>query len=85
MAFVNVELPDAVAEALRRIAAEQGSTVEAIAAAAISDAIGADPALMPMIETGEAEIAAGLGVPHEDVMVDMRRWASDMRARHTTR
>ena len=85
MAFVNLELPDAVAEALKRIAAEQDSTVEAVAVEAISDAIGADPALLRMIEAGESEIAAGLGVPHDDVMAEMRRWAADMRARHPAR
>lgn len=85
MAFVNIELPDSVAEALKRIAAEQDSTVEAVAAAAISDAIGADPALIRAIDAGEGEIAAGLGVPHDDVIAEMRRWAADIRTRHATR
>jgi predicted transcriptional regulator len=85
MTFVNLELPDAVADALRRMAAEQHTTMEAIATAVIQDALGDDPALRAMAEAGEAEIAAGQGVPHEDVMAGMRRWAADLRARHASR
>ena len=39
MAFVNVELPDVVAEALKRLAAAEGRTVEAIAADALRDGL----------------------------------------------
>ncbi len=85
MTFVNLELPDAVADALRRMAAEQDTTLEAIATAVIQEAVGVDPALHARIEAGEAEIAAGQGVPHEEVMAGLRRWAADLRTRHASR
>lgn len=85
MTFVNLELPDAVANALRRMAAEQDTTIEAIATAVIQEAVGDDPALRAQAEAGEAEIAAGLGVPHEEVMAGLRGWAADLRARNPSR
>jgi predicted transcriptional regulator len=73
MVRISVELPEEVAERLRRIAAAQATTAEAVAAAAISSAMTEetefddDPALQAAIAEAEADVAAGRVHPAEEV------------------
>lgn len=82
MVRISVELPDEVAEALSLAASALQSTPEALAAVAIRDRLTDQSALDASLAAAEAEIEAGLGIPHEAVMQEMRAWASALHARN---
>jgi predicted transcriptional regulator len=81
MVRISVELPDEVAEALARKAADSMTTIESVAAGTLAEAVRDEAALHAALEEAEAELAAGKGVPHEAVMDEMRNWAAAMRKR----
>jgi predicted transcriptional regulator len=85
MVRISVDLPEDVAEALGRAAADRQSTSEAMLADLAQRLIADEAALLATLAQSEAEMAAGLDVPHEEVMAEMRSWAADLRARQAPR
>ena len=85
MVRISVELPEEVAEALARAAAERQSTREAMLVEAARAFVAADDAFDAAVAEGEADLEAGREVPHEEVMQEMRDWAAELRRRHAGR
>jgi predicted transcriptional regulator len=82
MTHISLNLPDELAERLRRLAAESQSTTEALLLGAARDLVAAREGLDAMIARGEADFAGGRVVSHEEVMREMEEWAAGIRARH---
>ncbi|MBU8546696.1 MULTISPECIES: hypothetical protein [Roseomonadaceae] len=85
MVRISVDLPEEVAAALQAAASARQSTPETLAAAAIRDRVADQAALEAALLQAEAEMEAGLGVPHDEVMLEMHAWAAEIRARHASR
>ncbi len=85
MVRISIDLPEEVLDALARRAAAGATTVETLAADAILEAYGDDPALEAALAEAEAGLAAGQGIPHDQVMAEMRGWAAGLRARRGAR
>jgi predicted transcriptional regulator len=83
MVRISVDLPDEVAEALARAAAERQSTREAMLLEAARAFVAADDgfeafvadraAFDAWIAEGEAEAAAGRTIPAEEVFAELRQ------------
>jgi predicted transcriptional regulator len=82
MVRISVDLPEEVAEALDRAAAEMQSTREALLAQAAEVMLADRDALARSIARGLADFEAGRSHPHEDVMAELETWARDLEARH---
>lgn len=85
MVRISVELPEDVAAALARAAAERQSTREAMLVEAARAFVTADDSLDAALAEGEADLEAGREVPHEEVVQEMRDWAAALRRRHAGR
>ncbi|HYZ31686.1 MAG TPA: ribbon-helix-helix protein, CopG family [Crenalkalicoccus sp.] len=85
MVTLSVNLSDDLAERLQRMAREARSTPEDLILAALRERLAEEDALAAAIARGEADIAAGRVVPHEEVMRELREWAAGLRARRTAR
>ena len=72
IATLAVTLSPEAAERLATIAEREHSTPDALAALAVADFLEREAAVVAAIERGQAEIRAGLGIPHEQVMRDIR-------------
>ncbi len=67
-ATLAVTLSIETAEKLTAIAERDNSTPDALAALAVADFLEREAAIVAAIERGRAEIRAGLGIPHDEVM-----------------
>jgi predicted transcriptional regulator len=70
---LTVTVPDAVGESLADVARHEGRTAESVAADAIAEHVAAALELRAKILRGEADIAAGRVIPHEEVMEELAR------------
>ena len=86
---LTITVPDEVAARLAELAAERQMTPEDCAAETLRDALGLEFALPGMtaaetaayIAEGEADVAAGRVVSHEEVMRDLRDIIAQAKAR----
>ena len=85
MTHLRVELPDEVAAALTRLAAETGSTPETLLAEAAAGLLAEREAMERAIAEGEADAEAGRVVGHDEVMREMEAWAAGLRAKAQAR
>ena len=85
MVRISVDLPDAVADRLRRAAGEMQSSPERLLAEAAEALLAERDAFEAAIAEGEADLAAGRVVPLEDVLREMEDWAKSVRARSSAR
>ena len=95
MVRISVDLPEEVAEALTRAAAERQSTREAVLVEAARAFLGPDDgfdafvadkaAFAAWIAEGEADAAAGRLVDHEVVMAELDAWVEEVEAKARTR
>ena len=85
MVRISVELPDEVAARLRQVAGEMQSSPETLLVQAAEAMLADRDAFAAVVTEGEADLAAGREVPHEEVMREMRDWAAELRRRHAAR
>jgi predicted transcriptional regulator len=85
MVRISVDLPDEVAERLRRAASEIQSSPEKLLAEAAEAMLAERDAFDAAIAEGEADVAAGRVLPFEDVLREMEDWAKTVRARSSKR
>jgi len=95
MVRINVELPEEVAEAFGRAAAERQSTREAILVEAARAFLGPDDgfeafvadreAFAAWIAEGEDDAAAGRVVDHDVVMAELNAWVAEVEAKALNR
>jgi len=95
MVRINVDLPEEVAEALGRAAAERQSTREAMLVEAARAFLGPDDgfeafvadreAFAAWIAEGEADAAAGRVVDHDVVMAELNAWVAEVEAKALNR
>jgi predicted transcriptional regulator len=81
----RIDLPDEHAARLSALATFRSTTPEQLLAEPAESLLGDGAALEAALSASQAEMAAGLDVPHEEVMDDMRLWAADLRTRHAAR
>lgn len=81
MAHFSVELPEDVADALRAVANGMQSSPERLLADAARGLLADHAAMEAAIARGEADVAAGRVVPHEEVMAELEEWARALRMR----
>lgn len=80
MARISVEVPDDLSERLSAFAARSHASEADIIRRALQETLESADALAAMIARGQADIAAGDVVAHEDVMTELEAWARQMRA-----
>lgn len=85
MVRISVDLPDEVAERLRRAAGEMQSSPERLLADAAEAMLADRDAFETAMAEGDADIAAGRMTSHDDVMQEMQDWATALRARRGAR
>ena len=66
---------------LAEIAAREHSTPDAVAAGAVADLIGRENAIVEAIQKGRSEIEAGLGIPHDQVVNNVRAYLDEVRSK----
>ncbi len=79
MARISVEVPDELGERLSAFAARSHSSEADIVRRALQETLEAADELADMIAHGQADIAAGRVVAHEDVMAELEAWARQLR------
>lgn len=80
----HIELPDELARRLADLAAVEGTTVEALLTQLAAEFLDHHEAFNAAIAAGEADVAAGRVVAHEDIMAEMHEWARALRRRVRT-
>ena len=80
MAVISVKLPEADAERLAELAAREGETPEAVAAAAVQARLDADARDRAEIETGLAQLDAGEGMTLEVYEREMDAFIAELQA-----
>ena len=80
MAVISVKLPEADAERLAELAAREGETPEAVAAAAVQARLDADARDRAEIETGLAQLDAGEGMTLEVYEREMDAFMAELQA-----
>ncbi len=85
MVRISIDLPEEVAERLRQAAGEMQSSPERLLAQAAEAMLAERDAFEAAIAEGEADVAAGRVVPHEEVLREMKDWAQSVRARSAAR
>ena len=70
---LTVTLPASIGEGLADVARAEGRAPESVAVDAIAEHVAAALELRAKILRGEAHVAAGRVVPHEEVMADLDR------------
>ncbi len=80
-ATLTVTLTPEMAAKLAEIAAHQQSTPDTLAAGAVADLIDREAEIVAAIERGRAEIRAGGGIPHEQVVREIREFLDAARAK----
>lgn len=80
-ATLTVTLTPEVAGKLAEIAAHQHRTPDAVVAGAVADLIDREAEIVAAIERGRAEIRAGGGIPHEQVVREMRAFLDAAQAK----
>jgi predicted transcriptional regulator len=73
MVTLTVTLPASIGESLADVARAEGRAPESVAVDAIAEHVAAALELRAKILRGEADVAAGRVVPHEEVMADLDR------------
>ena len=80
-ATLKLTLTREMAGKLAEIAAREDVTLDVLAAHAVADLIDREATTVAAIERGQAEIRAGLGIPHEQVVREMRAFLDAARAK----
>lgn len=80
MAVISVKLPEADAERLAELAAREGETPEAVAAAAVQARLDADARDRAEIEAGLAQLDAGEGMTLEVYEREMDAFMAELQA-----
>ena len=80
MAVISVKLPEADAERLAELAAREGETPEAVAAAAVQARLDADARDRAEIEAGLAQLDAGEGMTLEVYEREMDAFIAELQA-----
>jgi predicted transcriptional regulator len=80
MSVISVKLPEADAKRLAELAAREGETPEAIAAAAVRERLDADSASRGEIEAGLAELDSGAGMTLDAYEREMDAFMADLQA-----
>jgi predicted transcriptional regulator len=70
---LTITLTPALGEGLAEVARAEGREPESVALDAIAEHVAATLEMRARILRGEADIAAGRTVPHEEVMADLAR------------
>ncbi|MBR0653611.1 hypothetical protein [Plastoroseomonas arctica] len=78
---LTLDLPEALSAGIAALAASEGRSPEAVALAVPSWRIADFEEARAELAQAEADIAAGLIMPHDEVMEEMRGWAAALRAR----
>lgn len=78
MSEISVKLAEADAKRLADLAARQGETPEAVAAAAVRERLDADAAARREVEAGIAELDAGAGMTLEAYEREMDAFMADL-------
>jgi predicted transcriptional regulator len=80
MSVISVKLLEADVKRLAELAAREGETPEAIAAAAVRERLDADAAAQGEVEAGLAELDSGAGMTLEAYEREMDAFMSDLQA-----
>lgn len=70
---LTISLPGSIGDSLAEVARVEGRAPESVALDAIAGHVAAALELRAKIIRGEADIAAGRTVPHEEVMAELER------------
>jgi predicted transcriptional regulator len=80
-ATLSVRLPAGVKADLERLADDTDRSKSYLAAEAIEAYVKRELAIIEGVERGRAEIDAGLGIPHDQVVSQLRRMVADSKVR----
>ena len=82
---MTIRLSAELKDKLDRMAADTRRSKSFLAAEAIETFVDRDLRIMEMIKEGQADVAAGNVIPHDEVVAEMREIIADARARQAAK